>query len=82
MIHLAVDVSIQDGDWAQYIDPNRAHIDVPMERIGVIENGMASGKPSVVVLGHDANGTAVSLQTSYAALMTAVAALRGRHGDV
>lgn len=82
MTSLSMDMDIQPGDWAKYIDVDKGSIELEVERIGVLGAGMTSGKPAIEILGHDEKGTAILMQMSYSQFMTAAAAFHARWGHV
>lgn len=80
MPHLHVDMEVQDGDWAPYMTGQGPVLRGELQRIGVLPRGMASGAPSVGLLGRTDEGHVVLLETSWKNLSLAMVALITRWG--
>lgn len=77
---IAVDVEIKEGEWAQYLDQDRAFVQGDIERIGVIAHGMVSGRPSFALLARTQDGGTIYVQASWRAVAMGMVALIARWG--
>lgn len=75
---LAIDLQIEDGAWGPYLGASPLH--GRLARIGVLPQGMASGRPSAAVLVVLDDGRAVLAETSWRNLSLAAVALIARWG--
>lgn len=75
---LAVDLEIEDGAWAPYLDQTPLH--GKLQRIGVLSSGMTSGRPSASLLVVLDDGRTVLAETSWRNLALAAVALIARWG--
>lgn len=83
MVHLGIDLAIEDGQWGrEFGDACAVDLMTPrlpaVERVGCLPHGMASGAPAFELAVRLPDGRVVIAETSWRAMLLAVRALEVR----